>query len=83
MLLVERWLPESARWLIANGKAEEACVCLRRCAEMNKCKADFTPEVEYRAQGNIFWLMTPEVEYRAQGIIFWLMTPVIYFPVVK
>ncbi|XP_012689680.1 solute carrier family 22 member 7-like [Clupea harengus] len=38
------WLPESARWLIANGKAEEACVCLRRCAEMNKCKADFTPE---------------------------------------
>ncbi|XP_063047140.1 solute carrier family 22 member 7-like [Engraulis encrasicolus] len=38
------WLPESARWLIANGKTEQAHVYLQRCAEMNKCKADFTPE---------------------------------------
>ncbi|XP_063077134.1 solute carrier family 22 member 7-like isoform X2 [Engraulis encrasicolus] len=38
------WLPESARWLIANGKTEQAHVYLQRCAVMNKCKADFTPE---------------------------------------
>ncbi|XP_076142221.1 solute carrier family 22 member 7-like isoform X1 [Alosa pseudoharengus] len=38
------WLPESARWLITRGKAEQAHVYLQRCAEMNKCKADFTPE---------------------------------------
>ncbi|XP_077427248.1 solute carrier family 22 member 7-like [Vanacampus margaritifer] len=30
-----RWMPESARWLIANGKLEEAHVCLTKCAKMN------------------------------------------------
>lgn len=38
------WLPESARWLITRGKAEQAHEYLQKCAEMNKCKADFTPE---------------------------------------
>ncbi|XP_057699007.1 solute carrier family 22 member 7-like isoform X2 [Corythoichthys intestinalis] len=30
-----RWMPESARWLIANGKLEEAHLCLVKCAKMN------------------------------------------------
>ncbi|XP_075904916.1 solute carrier family 22 member 7a [Nelusetta ayraudi] len=30
------WLPESARWLLANGKAERAKTYLVRCAKMNK-----------------------------------------------
>ncbi|XP_061686402.1 LOW QUALITY PROTEIN: solute carrier family 22 member 7-like [Syngnathoides biaculeatus] len=30
-----RWMPESARWLIANGKVEEAHLCLIKCAKMN------------------------------------------------
>ncbi|XP_017558040.1 solute carrier family 22 member 7-like [Pygocentrus nattereri] len=30
------WIPESARWLIANGKVEEAHYYLRKCAIMNR-----------------------------------------------
>ncbi|XP_028257719.1 solute carrier family 22 member 7-like [Parambassis ranga] len=30
-----RWMPESARWLIANGKLEQAQMYLKKCAEMN------------------------------------------------
>lgn len=35
-LLYPRWLPESARWLLANGRAERAKTYLVRCAKMNK-----------------------------------------------
>lgn len=31
-----RWVPESARWLIANGKLEQAQMYLKRCAKMNR-----------------------------------------------
>ncbi|XP_019732138.1 solute carrier family 22 member 7-like isoform X2 [Hippocampus comes] len=34
-----RWMPESARWLIANGKMEEAHLCLVKCAKMNGTEA--------------------------------------------
>lgn len=30
-----RWMPESARWLIAKGKFEEAQMYLKKCAKMN------------------------------------------------
>lgn len=30
-----RWMPESARWLIASGKLEKAQTSLKRCATMN------------------------------------------------
>ncbi|KAG7492979.1 hypothetical protein MATL_G00019870 [Megalops atlanticus] len=33
-----RWIPESARWLLANGKVEKAQTYLAQCAKMNgKC----------------------------------------------
>ncbi|XP_053189568.1 solute carrier family 22 member 7-like [Scomber japonicus] len=32
------WVPESARWLLANGKMEEAQYYLDRCAKINKRK---------------------------------------------
>ncbi|XP_030643337.1 solute carrier family 22 member 7-like [Chanos chanos] len=41
------WLPESARWLVANGRPSEAHMYLQRCAEMNQCTnamADITVE---------------------------------------
>uniref|UniRef100_A0A8C6U2H8 Solute carrier family 22 member 7b, tandem duplicate 1 n=1 Tax=Neogobius melanostomus TaxID=47308 RepID=A0A8C6U2H8_9GOBI len=44
-----RWLPESARWLMANGKADEAHHYIKKCAEMNnraKCLSTITPTVE-------------------------------------
>ncbi|KAM9856825.1 solute carrier family 22 member 7-like [Aulostomus maculatus] len=31
-----RWMPESARWLIANGKLEQAQTYLQKCAKMNQ-----------------------------------------------
>lgn len=42
-----RWLPESARWLMANGKANEAHDLIKKCAEMNnraKCLSTITPK---------------------------------------
>lgn len=44
-----RWLPESARWLLANGRAEEAHKYLRKCAETNnkaKLMDSITPEAD-------------------------------------
>ncbi|KAM6972467.1 solute carrier family 22 member 7-like [Aplochiton taeniatus] len=34
-IIAWRWLPESARWLIVNGKPETAHTYLMRCAKMN------------------------------------------------
>nr|XP_040043575.1 solute carrier family 22 member 7-like [Gasterosteus aculeatus aculeatus] len=34
-IITWRWIPESARWLIANGKLEQAQVYLKECARMN------------------------------------------------
>ncbi|XP_071023092.1 solute carrier family 22 member 7-like [Oncorhynchus clarkii lewisi] len=46
-ILTWRWIPESARWLIANGKFEKANFYLQQCAQMNQ-KEEFgskiTPE---------------------------------------
>ncbi|XP_071753129.2 solute carrier family 22 member 7-like [Centroberyx gerrardi] len=36
--LTWRWMPESARWLIANGKLEQAQSYLQKCAKMNRTK---------------------------------------------
>ncbi|XP_027032445.1 solute carrier family 22 member 7-like isoform X1 [Tachysurus fulvidraco] len=47
-LISWRWVPESARWLIANGKVEKAQYYLQKCAEMNKRTRTLTilkPEV--------------------------------------
>ncbi|XP_076848176.1 solute carrier family 22 member 7-like [Brachyhypopomus gauderio] len=37
-LISWRWVPESARWLIANGKLERAHYYLKKCAAINKKK---------------------------------------------
>ncbi|XP_068445520.1 solute carrier family 22 member 7-like [Clinocottus analis] len=34
-IITWRWMPESARWLIANGKLEQAQMYLKKCAKMN------------------------------------------------
>ncbi|KAM9345110.1 solute carrier family 22 member 7-like [Symphorus nematophorus] len=38
------WIPESARWLLANGKVERAQVYLEKCAKFNK-RQKLSPEV--------------------------------------
>ncbi|KAM9363693.1 uncharacterized protein ABDE67_018963 [Symphorus nematophorus] len=35
-IMTWRWMPESARWLIANGKLEKAQMYLKKCAKMNQ-----------------------------------------------
>uniref|UniRef100_A0A3Q3SLY4 Solute carrier family 22 member 6 n=1 Tax=Mastacembelus armatus TaxID=205130 RepID=A0A3Q3SLY4_9TELE len=35
-IITWRWIPESARWLIANGKMERAQMYLKKCAKMNR-----------------------------------------------
>lgn len=42
-----RWVPESARWLIAKGKVKQAHTHLLRCARMNGRK-DFAVSPEVR-----------------------------------
>ncbi|XP_041106958.1 solute carrier family 22 member 7-like [Polyodon spathula] len=42
------WIPESARWLLANGKVHEAHMYLSKCAKMNNRKdtlSKITPEM--------------------------------------
>ncbi|CAJ1052325.1 solute carrier family 22 member 7-like [Xyrichtys novacula] len=42
-----RWVPESARWLISNGKIQKAHFYLRKCAQVNgreQFMADLKPE---------------------------------------
>ncbi|XP_028271059.1 solute carrier family 22 member 7-like [Parambassis ranga] len=46
-IIAWRWLPESARWLVAKGRAEAAHYYIKKCAEMNnttKCIASITPQ---------------------------------------
>lgn len=52
-----RWVPESARWLIANGKVKQAHRHLLRCARMNGRK-DFavSPEVRIWRSRHMFFL---------------------------
>ncbi|XP_062283622.1 solute carrier family 22 member 7-like [Scomber scombrus] len=35
-IITWRWMPESARWLIANGKLEQAQTYLKKCAKINR-----------------------------------------------
>nr|XP_057907275.1 solute carrier family 22 member 7-like [Doryrhamphus excisus] len=46
------WVPESARWLLAHGKVEEAQFYLNKCAEMNKKAkiSKFKLEAEFRVE---------------------------------
>lgn len=34
-IYLKRWVPESARWLLAKGRVEEAQKYLTQCAKMN------------------------------------------------
>ena len=52
-----RWLPESARWLISNGKVESAHFYLTKCAKVNgreQFMADLKPEVQNFKQSDHF-----------------------------
>uniref|UniRef100_A0A8C1JMC1 Solute carrier family 22 member 6 n=1 Tax=Cyprinus carpio TaxID=7962 RepID=A0A8C1JMC1_CYPCA len=46
------WIPESARWLIANGKVETAYKYLQKCATFNE-RRDFTSRVKPEALSTV------------------------------
>ncbi|KAJ8361573.1 hypothetical protein SKAU_G00180980 [Synaphobranchus kaupii] len=46
------WVPESARWLIANGKVEEAHMYLEKCAKINNREA-FVADIKPETLANI------------------------------
>ncbi|XP_051502983.1 solute carrier family 22 member 7 [Myxocyprinus asiaticus] len=47
------WVPESARWLIANGKMEKACYYLHKCAVTN-CREEVTSSITNETLSSIF-----------------------------
>ncbi|XP_036403105.1 solute carrier family 22 member 7 [Megalops cyprinoides] len=54
-ILSWRWLPESARWLIANGKVDKAHYYLRQCAKMNK-KEGFAAKIKPETLSTVVFL---------------------------
>uniref|UniRef100_A0A8C2X5H9 Solute carrier family 22 member 7b, tandem duplicate 1 n=1 Tax=Cyclopterus lumpus TaxID=8103 RepID=A0A8C2X5H9_CYCLU len=51
-LLTWRWLPESARWLLANGKEDAAHQYLMQCAEMNN-RTKYMNTITQQVQFNV------------------------------
>ncbi|XP_067106805.1 solute carrier family 22 member 7-like [Osmerus mordax] len=51
-ILTWRWVPESARWLIAHGKLAEAQFYLCQCAKIN-CRGGFESTLKPEALSNI------------------------------
>ncbi|XP_019902674.1 solute carrier family 22 member 7 isoform X2 [Esox lucius] len=50
--LSDKWLPESARWLIANGEVEKAHLYLQKCAYFNN-KKDFLSKIKPEDLSNV------------------------------
>ncbi|KAJ8384783.1 hypothetical protein AAFF_G00198690 [Aldrovandia affinis] len=46
------WVPESARWLIANGQLEKAHVYLEKCARMNN-RRNFMTDIKPESLANV------------------------------
>ncbi|XP_023269122.1 solute carrier family 22 member 7 [Seriola lalandi dorsalis] len=65
------WLPESARWLLANGKVEEAQKYLVQCAEMNR-KNEYTSKLDTEALGKV---MVSEVAEKNHSYLDLVKTP--------
>uniref|UniRef100_A0A4W6C0P5 Major facilitator superfamily (MFS) profile domain-containing protein n=1 Tax=Lates calcarifer TaxID=8187 RepID=A0A4W6C0P5_LATCA len=61
-IIAWRWLPESARWLMAKGRIDAAHHYIMKCAEMNnrsKCMAAITPMVHFIIVFTLFECFSP------------------------
>ncbi|KAJ8384790.1 hypothetical protein AAFF_G00198760 [Aldrovandia affinis] len=56
------WIPESARWLIANGKVEKAHVYLQKCATFNN-KKDFASRIKPQTLSNVVTVSKKNTSY--------------------
>ncbi|XP_061535456.1 REST corepressor 3 isoform X1 [Phycodurus eques] len=84
------WLPESARWLLANGRTIEARECLIRCAKMNgKNASRLQPEfldkaaasdVASKTHSYLDLLKTPQLrKITLVSGLFWFSVGVLYY----
>ncbi|KAK5865503.1 hypothetical protein PBY51_019769 [Eleginops maclovinus] len=62
------WLPESARWLLVNGRAEEAKKYLDQCAKMNQ-KNGNTSRLDSEALGKVAWTEVSEKNHSYLDLI--------------
>uniref|UniRef100_A0A4W5JX94 Solute carrier family 22 member 6 n=1 Tax=Hucho hucho TaxID=62062 RepID=A0A4W5JX94_9TELE len=82
-ILTWRWIPESARWLIANGKFEKANFYLQQCAQMNQEEefgSKITPEVSeyqdrFKTHSHLDLVRTPKMRRLA------LLTGIVWYGV--
>ncbi|XP_029382084.1 solute carrier family 22 member 7a [Echeneis naucrates] len=65
------WLPESARWLLANGKVEEARKYLMECSKMNR-KDGATSHLDMEVLGKV---MLSEVTQKSHSYVDLVKTP--------
>ncbi|XP_062285982.1 solute carrier family 22 member 7-like [Scomber scombrus] len=63
------WIPESARWLLANGKMEEAQYYLDRCAKINKRKNFNSSKFKIETLANIQVLEKQDRNYSYLDLI--------------
>ncbi|KAI1886345.1 hypothetical protein AGOR_G00213040 [Albula goreensis] len=61
-MLSWRWVPESARWLIANGRVDTAHYYLRKCAKMNR-REGFAAKIKPETLSGIVVLETGPKTY--------------------
>uniref|UniRef100_H3CWW9 Solute carrier family 22 member 6 n=1 Tax=Tetraodon nigroviridis TaxID=99883 RepID=H3CWW9_TETNG len=66
-ILTWRWIPESARWLLANGRVERAQFYLGKCAKFNKRQA--SSKFKSEALSNIELLNKQDKNYSYLDLI--------------
>ncbi|XP_045903521.1 solute carrier family 22 member 7-like [Micropterus dolomieu] len=69
-IITWRWMPESARWLIANGKLEQAQMYLKKCAKMNQ-----TEELIHTLKTETLSTIVTEKRDRAYSYLDLIRTP--------
>uniref|UniRef100_A0AAY4BVX3 Solute carrier family 22 member 6 n=1 Tax=Denticeps clupeoides TaxID=299321 RepID=A0AAY4BVX3_9TELE len=65
------WLPESARWLLANGKIEQAHKSLSKCATVNR-RGEFASRIKTETLANV---VTVDKEGRSYTYLDLVKTP--------
>ncbi|XP_071336044.1 solute carrier family 22 member 7-like isoform X1 [Trachinotus anak] len=67
-VLTWRWIPESARWLLANGKVERAQFYLDKCAKFNK-RQKLSDKLKLETLSNIEMLEKQDRNYTYLDLI--------------